>query len=101
MCDCERHVYNHFIVDSKISADLSINSETGNAILDFQENTIEGNFEMKCGIRSGKIIAPFSFDSERKVGDKRSGHIEKAAKIGNTEYQLGIATGTRKAQVKS
>lgn len=90
-----------FIVDSEISADLSLNSGTGDAVLDFQGNKVQGDFEMKCGIRSGSIKAPFKFDSERKVGQRGNGHIEKEAKIGNGEFDLEISTGTGTAQVKS
>jgi len=83
-----------FVVDSEISADLSLNSGTGNAVLDFHGNKIEGDFEMKCGIRSGRIVAPFDFDSERQIGHRNNGHLEKAARIGNGEYDLEISTGT-------
>ena len=91
----------YFEVSTKIGADLSIKSGTGDAILDFHGNKIEGDFEMKCGIRSGEIIAPFSFDSEVQVGKRNNGYIEKEAKIGNGEYDLEISTGTGKAEVKS
>lgn len=90
-----------FIVDAGISADLSLNSGTGNAVLDFHGNKIEGDFEMKCGLRSGKIVAPFGFDAERRMGNKWNGHIEKEARIGNGEYDLEISTGTGRAEVKS
>lgn len=90
-----------FVVDSAISADLSLNSGTGDAVLDFHGNKVEGDFEMKCGIRSGEIKAPFKFDSERQIGERGNGHIEKEAKIGNGEYDLEISTGTGKAEVKS
>ena len=90
-----------FIVDSAISADLSLSSGTGDAVLDFRGNKVEGDFDMKCGLQRGKIIAPFKFDSERKVGQRGNGHIEKEARIGNGDYDLEISTGTGKAEVKS
>lgn len=90
-----------FVVDGGISADLSLNSGTGNAILDFHGNKIEGDFEMKCGLRSGKIVAPFGFDSERRTGNKWNGSVEKEARIGNAEYDFEISTGTGRAEVKS
>jgi len=90
-----------FIISGAIEADLALNSGTGNAVLDFAGNKIEGDFEMKCGINSGRIVAPFEFDSERKIGHRNNGHIEKEAKIGNAAYDLEISTGTGTAKVKS
>ena len=90
-----------FIVANKISADLSLNSGTGNAILDFHGNTIEGDFEMSCGMPSGRIAAPFKFDLERKIGGKHGGSLEKTARIGKANYDVEISTGTGLAEVKS
>ncbi len=90
-----------FIVTGKIAGDLELNSGTGDAVLDFDGQKIEGDFEMKCGIRSGRIVAPFEFDSERQVGQRGNGHIEKAAKIGGADFDVEISTGTGKAEVRS
>lgn len=90
-----------FIISGAIEADLALNSGTGDAVLDFAGNKVEGDFEMKCGINSGRIVAPFDFDSEQKIGHRNNGHIEKAAKIGNAAYDLEISTGTGMAKVKS
>ncbi len=90
-----------FVISGAIEADLALNSGTGDAILDFAGKKIEGDFEMKCGINSGRIVAPFDFDTERKVGHRNNGHIEKAAKIGKATYDLEISTGTGTAKVKS
>lgn len=89
-----------FIVSGKITGDLDINSGTGDAILDFDGQKIEGDFEMKCGIRSGRIVAPFKFDEERQVGERNNGHIEKIAKIGAADFDVEISTGTGKAEVR-
>lgn len=90
-----------FVISGEIEADLTLNSGTGDAVLDFAGNKIEGDFEMKCGINSGRIVAPFKFDSEQKIGHRNNGHIEKAAKIGKAMYDLEISTGTGTAKVKS
>lgn len=90
-----------FIVNGGVEADITLNSGTGNAVLDFAGNKIEGDFEMKCGINSGRIVAPFDFDSEQRIGNRNNGHIEKAAKIGKATYDLEISTGTGTAKVKS
>jgi len=89
-----------FIVNGEIEGDLTLNSGTGDAILDFDGQKIEGDFEMKCGIRSGRIVAPFKFDSERQVGQRNNGHIEKAAKIGSADFDVEISTGTGRAEVR-
>ncbi|MEM1121557.1 MAG: hypothetical protein AAGJ18_13995 [Bacteroidota bacterium] len=90
-----------FVIVGDIKGDLELNSGTGYAVLDFDGQKIEGDFEMKCGIRSGRIVAPFKFDSERQVGHNGNGHIEKSAKIGNADFDVEISTGTGKAEVKS
>jgi len=90
-----------FVLSDELAADLTLNSGTGNAVLDFDGNKIEGDFEMKCGINSGRIDAPFKFDSEQKIGNRNNGHIEKMAKIGKATYDLEISTGTGTARVKS
>ncbi len=90
-----------FTISGPIEADLALSSGTGNAVLDFAGNKVEGDFEMKCGINSGRIIAPFDFDSERRIGNRNNGHIEKDAKIGKAMYDLEISTGTGTARVKS
>jgi len=90
-----------FMVGTQIKADLSLSSGTGDAVLDFQGNKIEGDFEMNCGRRSGEIVAPFKFDSVRRTGDNRNGGVEKIVRIGNSDYELEISTGTGTAEVKS
>ena len=90
-----------FVLSDELAADLTLNSGTGNAVLDFDGHKVEGDFEMKCGINSGRIEAPFKFDSEQKIGNRNNGHIEKMAKIGSATYDLEISTGTGTARVKS
>lgn len=90
-----------FVVAGKIAADLALNSGTGDATLDFHGNKIDGDIEMKCGLRRGTIVAPFDFDTERKIGYGNNGHIEKTVTIGSGEYDVEISTGTGTAEIKS
>jgi len=80
--------------------DLSLNSGTGNAVLDMDGQPINGYFEMRCNARSGKIIAPFKFDSEKEFGKDRQKRLEKSYTKGNTDKRFFISTGTGKAVVK-
>ncbi|MEM6321020.1 MAG: DUF4097 family beta strand repeat-containing protein [Bacteroidota bacterium] len=90
-----------FVLSDKLEADLELNSGTGDAVLDFDGQKVEGDFEMSCGLNSGTIVAPFQFDTERKVGSKYNGHWEKTAKVGKAEYDVEVSTGTGRAEIRS
>jgi hypothetical protein len=90
----------HFEIGAKLEGDLSLNTGMGDATLDFNGHKIEGDFEMKCGMKSGRIVAPFKFDKEEKVGWGNNGHIEKVAQIGASDYNIEISVGKGTAKVQ-
>lgn len=88
------------VLGNEPEGDIELNSGTGNAIVDFNGNELSGEFEMKCGIKGGDIVAPFDFSETKTVGSKNNGHIEKYTKIGSSNNYIQISTGTGTAEVK-
>jgi hypothetical protein len=82
--------------------DISVNSGSGDAILDFEGNKIEGLVVMRANKKNGRISAPFAFDKEEEE-QQGSGRwdqtvIKKTAQIGssNVEIKVGSGSGTAK-----
>ncbi len=83
-----------------LGADISVNSGTSSATLEFNGQPISGRFEMDCEERRGKIIAPFTFDSEEVYRQGGNTRIKKTARIGKAEYEVKVSSGTSRAVVK-
>lgn len=81
---------------------ISVNSGSGDAVLDFNGNVINGTIVMTANKRNGKIIAPFPFDKEEEI-DNGSGHptIKKTARLGNGAVEIKVGTGSGTAQVSN
>lgn len=80
--------------------DISVNSGSGDAVLDFQDQKIEGMIIMRANKRSGRIVAPFKFDKEEEIENGRyNTTIEKTAKIGNKDVQISVSTGSGTAEI--
>lgn len=76
---------------------ISVNSGSGDAKLDFNGNAIEGTVVMIANKKKGKISAPFKFDREEEVddgGSKENIKIRKTAVFGNSEVQIKVSTGS-------
>ncbi|HMQ59219.1 MAG TPA: toast rack family protein [Flavilitoribacter sp.] len=85
-----------------IKGDLALNSGTDNSRLNFNGYNFEGTLVMKCGKDSGKIEAPFGFDSEETEGGGRYDNtLKKTKKFGNSAVEITVATGTGKASVQN
>ncbi len=81
--------------------DLSLNSGSGDAVLDFNGNKIEGMIVMKANKRNGRIVAPFKFDSEEEIENGRNNTtLKKTAKIGNKDVRINVNTGSGTAEVE-
>lgn len=86
--------------------DLSVSTGSGNSIVDFNGQKIEGEFIMRASDKSD-IRAPFSFDEEYEDDRNRSysrrgrrnGWV-KEAKIGSKDVQIKISSGSGRAVVK-
>lgn len=73
--------------------DISLNSATGNAILDFNGNSISGFFVFSTKQNSGEIKAPFQFESEREITKSDDNiYLIKSSKIGSEFPVIRIST---------
>jgi hypothetical protein len=80
--------------------DLSLNSGTGDAILDMDGAELSGYFEFKAGLDRGRIKADIEFDREEEQGHKGNGTIVKSVKIKNDSPRFFISTGNGTAELK-
>jgi hypothetical protein len=85
---------------SDLQAGISINSGSGDATLDFNGLEVKGAFTMKANKKHGEISAPFEFDevSEEKHGNQTV--VTKKAKVGNSNIEIKLATGSGRASVQ-
>lgn len=80
---------------------VSVNSGSGDAILDFNGNTIAGEVVMKANKRNGEIKAPFEFDKVEEIEQGRDQiTIKKTAQRGNSDIKISIGTGSGQAVIK-
>lgn len=82
-----------------LNHDISVNSGSGDAVLDFNGNKIEGEIVMKASKRNGRIEAPFSFDKEYEEDKGRQVIMIKEAKIGNKDIRIRVSTGSGTARI--
>lgn len=89
------------ILEGELNFDLSLNTGSGNSILDFNGTAIAGEFRMEASSKSD-IRAPFEFDrvSEKESGWRNSKRYTKEAKVGNKDIQIVISTGSGVSQVR-
>jgi len=87
------------VLASVLNHDISVNSGSGDAVLDFNGNKIEGEIVMKASKRNGRIEAPFSFDKEYEEDKGRQVIMIKEAKIGNKDIRIRVSTGSGTARI--
>ena len=87
------------VLVSALDHDISVNSGSGDAVLDFNGNKIEGEILMKASKRNGRIEAPFSFDKEYEEDRGRQVIMIKEAKIGNKAIRIRVSTGSGTARI--
>lgn len=80
--------------------DISLNSGSGNATLNLNGNKIDGTIVMTANKRTGKIEAPFAFDTTEEIGDGQNTRIKKTAKLGSGDVEVKIGTGSGTAGVR-
>lgn len=88
------------VLKTELKNDISINSGSGNATLDFNGIGIAGDITMKANKKHGDISAPFEFDSvtEEERGDQTI--VTKTAKIGSSNVKIKVATGSGRATIE-
>ena len=87
------------VLTSGLDYDISVNSASGDAILDFNDNAIEGEIVMKASKNHGRIVAPFDFDKEYEEDRGRQVIMIKEGKIGNKDIRIRVSTGSGTARI--
>jgi hypothetical protein len=80
---------------------LSVSSGSGDAIVNFNGNEINGEIVMKASKKHGNIEAPFEFDKTEEIS--HSGNdvtIQKTAIKGSGKPRISISTGSGDAVLK-
>lgn len=83
--------------------DISVNSGSGDALLDFNGNEIAGQVVMKMDKRNGKITAPFSFDKTEEEDNGNNGRnvmVIKTAQRGTATNRIMVGTGSGEATLQ-
>jgi DUF4097 and DUF4098 domain-containing protein YvlB len=82
--------------------DLSVNSGSGDAELNFNGNEIAGEIVMKASKRDGSISAPFEFDRTEEIdnGGRNNVTIVKTAQIGKATNRITVSTGSGEAVLR-
>ena len=80
--------------------DISANSGSGDAVIDFNGNPIEGEVVMTCKKKGGTIKAPFAFDKEEEIDRNGEIYLKKTAKLGTKDILIEVGTGTGTAEIR-
>jgi hypothetical protein len=88
------------ILSAALVKDISANSGSGDAVIDFNGNAIEGKVVMTCKKRGGNIKAPFKFDKEEEIDQNGQTYLKKTANLGSKDILIEVGTGTGTAEIR-
>lgn len=88
------------VLAAALVKDISANSGSGDAVIDFNGNTIEGKVVMTCKKRGGAIKAPFKFDKEEEIDQNGETYLKKTANLGSSDILIEVGTGTGTAEIR-
>lgn len=80
--------------------DLNLATASGNVVLDYNGNPINGWFEFKSRVDSGRIISPFPFDKEEVEEKWGKKYNVKSFKKGSGTPKIYIHTSSGTAELK-
>ena len=91
-------------LQSSLQYDISVNSGSGDARLDFNGNAISGQVVMKANKKNGRITAPFTFDKEEEITEG-SGKwdqvvLKKTVQLGESDVRIKVSTGSGVASIE-
>ena len=86
-------------LNSAPQANLSVNSGSGNSVLNFNDQDFNGELVMKCNKRNGSISAPFKFDKEQEKDNGNNKTLIKTKSFGNSGIKIQVSTGSGQAKV--
>ncbi|MEL7005600.1 MAG: DUF4097 family beta strand repeat-containing protein [Bacteroidota bacterium] len=79
---------------------ISLNSGSGGAKLDLGGNDFNGTVIMTANKKNGSISAPFKFDNVEEIKkDGNNVQIKKTAKLGSSDVEIKIGTGSGSAEI--
>ena len=92
------------VLSAELNSDVSLNTGSGSATLDFNGQTIAGIFTLEANSKNS-ISAPFDFDKEYEEDGGsgwrgRNKRYIKEATIGNKDIRIDISTGSGSARVR-
>jgi hypothetical protein len=80
---------------------LSMNSGSGNSVLDRNGHALNADIVMSASKKNGKITAPFKFDKEEEVEEGNRIIMKKYASLGSgNKVEISLGTGSGTAQIK-
>ena len=85
---------------SDATHDISVNSGSGDATLDFNGTPMQGEIIMTANEHNGNIVAPFDFDREETIREGNSQpKIRKVARLSDKSITIKVGTGSGTAKV--
>lgn len=90
------------VLSSPLTQNLSLNSGSGDAVLDCKGTKLEGKLVMTTSKKHGDIKAPFTFDKTEEVNDwgNDNTQIRKTVQLGSSNVEIKISTGSGTAEVR-
>lgn len=90
------------VLSAPLTADLSLNSGSGDAVLDCKGNALEGKVIMTASKKHGDIVAPFAFDKTEEINEGHGDNatIRKTVQLGSSTRVIKISTGSGTAEVR-
>ena len=84
-----------------LAHDISTNSGSGDARLNFNGHKIEGLVTMEANKQNGDIDAPFEFDSTEEIDRGNSTTVRKTRQMGSSKVRINVSTGSGTAEIKA
>lgn len=74
--------------------DLKLATASGDVILDYNGNALNGNFEFTAKVDKGKIVSPVGFDKEEVITKNGDEYDVKSFTIGNSSPEIKLKTAS-------
>lgn len=84
-----------------LAYDISANSGSGDARLNFNGQKIEGLVTMEANKQNGDIDAPFEFDSTEEIERGNNTTVRKTRQMGSSNVRINVSTGSGTAEIKA
>jgi len=82
------------------ASDIEVGSASGDAVLQYNGNPIQGHFELIALADDGDISAPFKFDEEREFRRHGQSYVGKSFTLGTGGPEVTIRTGSGEATLE-